>query len=79
MILSHLIVLLEYDLDIQQTDLRGQFVECQSRTSVAQQSGTKNISTIAMLLSYFIVLLKSNLDAQQINLRGQLVELPSQT
>ncbi len=43
-------MLLKYDLDVQQTQLRGGFIEHLSRTLVAQQSVTKITSLVVVNL-----------------------------
>jgi hypothetical protein len=62
---SHFVVLLKYDFGVQQTHLRGQFVEHHNQAYVVQQSVTKLKIAYGVFWSHFVVLFKSTLDVQK--------------
>jgi hypothetical protein len=67
-------VLLRTDLDGQQNNARGGFVEHLIHMNAKQQSVTKILCWNFSIWSHYVVLLQPDLDGQQNNARGQFVE-----
>ncbi len=67
-------LLLKFLLDVQQTHLRGRFIEQMVMLS-SYFLGTPNLQIWKIWFwSHFVVLFKSDLDVQQTHLRGQFIE-----
>ncbi len=66
-------MLLKYDLDVQQTVLRGGFVEHQRQTEVSQQNVTKIITITFVVLFPLYCSTQVQHDVQQTGLEGGFV------